>query len=86
MPTNQEILVHKLMTEYPALDYLMAETVVLTSHKFYDPTNKDAGQQREVDISGLGVAHPQLEDADTCPEPAISTSPSRVPESVAPAV
>ena len=81
MPTNQEILVHKLMTEYPALDYLMAETIVLTSHKFYDSTSKDAGQQGEVDIPRLGVAHSQLEDADSCTEPAVSVGASRIPES-----
>ena len=51
MPTNQEILVHKLMTEYPALDYLMAETIVLTSHKFYDGTSKDASEQGKVESS-----------------------------------
>ena len=57
MPTDTEILVKKLMNEYPALDYLMAETIVVTSHKFYDVHSKNAGQSGETDISGLGAAY-----------------------------
>ena len=86
MPTNQEILVHKLMSEYPALDYLMAETIVLTSHKFYGVNSKHASEQGKVDIPGLRAPHSEQQDADSCPEPTISIGTPRVPESVAAAV